>query len=172
MRECKATRRLIINSAKAELGSISLDRNYTKQYNYYNNESYSFHYLLLLGHKLLATKGDDLVANTPKNYIQKIKTLIFKIPIIYKQKILNKIKFKIFFILIGFINQALANPIDTMDKNITKLNEFHIQQNQNYEKYIKVKINTLIDISQSIFLLKQNNELLLIEQKIGAVNGQ
>lgn len=161
MKECKATGKLIINPAKARFWLLSLDIKKAKQYNNPDNKHYDFHFLSLLSGVKFKPQGANLW-RTPQRIISNL----------YKQKILHKIKFKIFFILIGFIHQALANPIDTMDRNITKLNELHTQQNQNYEKYMKVKINTLTDISQSIFLLKQNNELLFIEQKIGAVNGQ
>ncbi|MCR2039241.1 hypothetical protein [Campylobacter helveticus] len=72
MLEKITTRGLITSLVKARLGSVSLDIENAKQYNNHNNESCNFHYLLLLGHKLLATRVHDLVANTPQHYIQKI----------------------------------------------------------------------------------------------------
>lgn len=85
-----ATRGLITNPAKAGLGSVSLDIRNAKQYNNHNNESCNFHYLLLLGHKLLATRGLDLVAKTPRNYIQKILSKRFLLVILLSFLALSK----------------------------------------------------------------------------------
>lgn len=85
-----ATRGLITNPAKAGLGSVSLDIRNAKQYNNHNNESCNFHYLLLLGHKLLATRGLDLVAKTPHNYIQKILSKRFLLVILLSFLALSK----------------------------------------------------------------------------------
>ena len=55
---------------------ISLDCNYTKQYNYSNDEFYGFHHCSFKGIDF-RHKGDDLVANTLQNYIQKFKKSVF-----------------------------------------------------------------------------------------------
>ncbi|TKX28900.1 type IV secretion system protein [Campylobacter estrildidarum] len=55
---------------------ISLDYNYTKEYNY-NNEIHTTQFHHLLSECKLSHKGANLVANTPKNYIQKFKKSIF-----------------------------------------------------------------------------------------------
>lgn len=55
---------------------ISLDYNYTKQYNYSNDEFYGFHHCSFKGIDF-RHKGDDLVANTLQNYIQKFKKSVF-----------------------------------------------------------------------------------------------
>ena len=67
---------------------ISLDCNYTKQYNYSNDEFYGFHHCSFKGIDF-RHKGGDLVAstcsceaesrskNTLQNYIQKFKKSVF-----------------------------------------------------------------------------------------------
>lgn len=55
---------------------ISLDYNYTKQYNYSNDEFYGFHHYSFKGIDF-RHKGDDLVSNTLQNYIQKFKKSVF-----------------------------------------------------------------------------------------------
>lgn len=55
---------------------ISLDYNYTKQYNYNYDEFYGFHHCSFKGIDF-RHKGDDLVANTLQNYIQKFKKSVF-----------------------------------------------------------------------------------------------
>ncbi|EIA0535838.1 P-type conjugative transfer protein TrbG [Campylobacter jejuni] len=52
----------------------SLDYNYTKEYNYNYDEFYGIHLSSFRGLDF-RHKGDDLVANTPKNYTQKLKKL-------------------------------------------------------------------------------------------------
>lgn len=60
---------------------ISLDNNYTKKYNY-NYEICVTQFNHLLSECRLSHKGDDLVANTPQNYIQKFKKYIFVLSLI------------------------------------------------------------------------------------------
>lgn len=137
-------------SQKARFGSISLDIKDTKQYNNPDNESCNFHYLLLLGHKLLATKGPSLVAKTPQNYIKKSKIFICKC----------------LFLAFISVNLSYANPIDTMNDKINELNNLNAEQNTKLNQSINARANTLTQKSKSLFLLKQNNELLMLEHKI------
>ena len=80
--------------------------------------------------------------------------------------------YKLFFIGIILCSISFANPIDNMNELIIRLNEFHTEENQKHQQNIQTKINTLTEKSQSLFLLRQNNELLLNEQKIGVINGK
>lgn len=76
------------------------------------------------------------------------------------------------FIMFFNMNFCFANPIDTMNEDIIKLDELNTEQNQKHRQNIGAKVDTLTQKAQSLFLLKQNNELILNEQKIGATNGK
>lgn len=73
------------------------------------------------------------------------------------------------FLLPSFI---LANPIDSMNDKILELKDLSDKQNTSIEKNNNAKIDTLTQKQKSLFLLKQSNELILIEHKIGATNGK
>lgn len=75
----------------------------------------------------------------------------------------------LFFLIPNFI---LANPIDSMNDKLLQLGDLSEKQNTSIEKNKNAKINTLTQKQKSLFLLKQSNELILIEHKIGAVNGK
>ncbi len=75
----------------------------------------------------------------------------------------------LFFLISNFI---LANPIDSMNDKLLQLKDLSEKQNTSIEKNKDAKINTLTQKQKSLFLLKQSNELILIEHKIGAVNGK
>lgn len=81
-------------------------------------------------------------------------------------------KFFIFIIFLSLNYLCFANPIDSMNEDIVKLDEVNTEQNQNQKQNIGVKIDTLTQKAQTLFLLKQNNELILNEQKIGVTNGK
>lgn len=69
-------------------------------------------------------------------------------------------------------NLLFANPIDSMNENIVKLDKLNTEQNQKHKQNIGAKVDTLTQKAQSLFLIRQNNELILNEQKIGATNGE
>ncbi|WP_416861249.1 hypothetical protein [Helicobacter ganmani] len=75
----------------------------------------------------------------------------------------------LFFLIPNFI---LANPIDSMNDKLLQLRDLSEKQNTSIEKNKNATINTLTQKQKSLFLLKQSNELILIEHKIGAVNGK
>ena len=70
----KATRK-IHHTPTSGARLISLDYNYTKQYNYNYDEFYGIHLSSFRGLDF-RHKGANLVANTPRNYIQKFKKYI------------------------------------------------------------------------------------------------
>lgn len=80
-------------------------------------------------------------------------------------------KTKLFFLFL-LSNCVLANPIDSMNDKLLQLGDLSEEQNINIEKNKNAIINTLTQKQKSLFLLKQSNELILIEHKIGAVNGK
>lgn len=73
------------------------------------------------------------------------------------------------FLLPSFI---LANPIDSMNDKILELKDLSDKQNTSIEKNNNAKIDTLIQKQKTLFLLKQSNQLILLEHKIGANNGE
>lgn len=75
----------------------------------------------------------------------------------------------LFFLIPNFI---LANPIESMNDKLLQLGDLSEKQNTSIEKNKNAKINTLTQKQKSLFLLKQSNELILIEHKIGAINGK
>ncbi|WP_416860873.1 hypothetical protein [Helicobacter ganmani] len=80
-------------------------------------------------------------------------------------------KTKLFFLFL-LSNCVSANPIDSMNDKLLQLKDLSEKQNTSIEKNKNAKINTLTQKQKSLFLLKQSNELILIEHKIGAVNGK
>ncbi|MBX7491248.1 hypothetical protein [Helicobacter turcicus] len=128
-------------------GSISLDNNYTKKYNCDYDETKGFHLSSFWGIDYLpqgATCGKHPIKLYPK-------LLLISIFLLF--------------------NQALSNPIDSMQDKITKLESLNTNQNNTLNKLQKVYTNTLTDRTNTLFLLKQYNALLLLESKIGALNG-
>ena len=73
------------------------------------------------------------------------------------------------FLLPSFI---LANPIDSMNDKILELKDLSNKQNTSIEKNNNAKIDTLTQKQKTLFLLKQSNQLILLEHKIGANNGE
>ena len=73
------------------------------------------------------------------------------------------------FLLPSFI---LANPIDSMNDKILELKDLSDKQNTSIEKNNNAKIDTLTQKQKTLFLLKQSTQLILLEHKIGANNGE
>ena len=73
------------------------------------------------------------------------------------------------FLLPSFI---LANQIDSMNDKILELKDLSNKQNTSIEKNNNAKIGTLTQKQKTLFLLKQSNQLILLEHKIGANNGE
>lgn len=153
-----ATAKLIITTpAKAGDYLISLDRAKHYKYNYNNDELNNTHRLLLLGHRFVP-QGAKLW-HTPREIVAdsfaKLRFVLF---------------LKCFIALICLIpNLSYANPIDTMNEKINEFNNLNTEQNTKLNQSINAKANTLTQKSKSLFLLKQNNELLMLEHKIQAL---
>ena len=59
-----------------------------------------------------------------------------------------------------------------MNDKILELKDLSDKQNTSIEKNNNAKIDTLIQKQKTLFLLKQSNQLILLEHKIGANNGE
>lgn len=79
---------------------------------------------------------------------------------------------KILFALLLLLSPIFADEIITMMTNIISLNATHSTQNTKLKDHKKAKKETLVQDKKSNFLVRQNNELVVNQTKIDAVNAR